>query len=227
MVNVLAIDTTTDACSVAVTGAAGAADRSEMLGRKHAEALVPMIIDVMHEAGMDFQDLNLLAVTVGPGSFTGLRVGLATARGIALATTLPCLGLTTFDAVMASCASWLDARAYDGVLIAMDTRRGDVYAQVFDVAGEPVTEPFVGPFEDLISRLPAGSPAGSLAVAGDAAALAARHLGERGRAIDVLPVSYPQPRDLAALAARRWRAGDLTHEQPKPFYLRAPQTNAR
>lgn len=223
MVNVLAIDTTTDACSVAVTGPSGGAERSEILGRKHAEALVPMIIDVMRDAGLGFQALELLAVTVGPGSFTGLRVGLATARGIALATAVPCLGVTTFEAIFAACADGLDGRAYDGVLIAMDTRRGDVYAQVLDGAGQPLTEPFVAPFDDLPLRLPAGS----LAVAGDAASLVVQHLAKLERSVDILPVTHPRPRPLAALAARRWRAGDLTHEQPKPFYLRAPQTNAR
>lgn len=220
MVNVLAIDTTTDACSVAVTAAAGSVDRSVILGRKHAEALVPMIVEVMQEAGLEFQHLDLLAVTVGPGSFTGLRVGLATARGFGLATGLPCLGVTSFDAVIASCVSWLDARACDGVLIAMDTRRGDVYAQVFDAAGQPLTEPFAASFEDVGQRLPAGS----LAVAGDAAAPAAQYLAKLGRAADVLPVAHPQPLALAALAAQRWRAGILTPEKPTPFYLRAPKT---
>lgn len=220
MVNVLAIDTTTDACSVAVAGRAGCAERSVILGRKHAEALVPMIIEVMQEAGLGFQALELLAVTVGPGSFTGLRVGLATARGIAVATAVPCLGVTTFEAVFTSCADGLDGRAYDGVLIAMDTRRGDVYAQVFDGAGQPLSEPFVAPFEHLASRLPTGS----LAVAGDAAGVAARHLATPDRSADVLPVTHPLPRPLAALAARRWQAGMCPSDQPAPFYLRAPKT---
>ena len=95
---ILAFDTATSACSAALweDGRVGAR-RFETMTRGHAEALVPMIADVMDEAGTNFPRLDLIAVTVGPGAFTGLRIGLAAARGMALAAAVPCLGGLTDD----------------------------------------------------------------------------------------------------------------------------------
>ncbi len=102
--NVLALDTSMAACSAAVLtrdAASGrAARRFERLERGHAEAIVPMIQQVMAEAGAEYGELDRIAVTVGPGTFTGVRIGVATARGLALATGAPLLGVTS-HAVMA------------------------------------------------------------------------------------------------------------------------------
>src|SRR5438105_4638346 len=97
---VLAIDTALDACSVAVLDtqrAAITASETREMVRGHAEALMPMIARVMDRAATEFADLDRIAVTVGPGSFTGLRVGIAAARGIALAAAKPAVGLTTLS----------------------------------------------------------------------------------------------------------------------------------
>ena len=100
---VLAIDTACSACSAALArdGVVVAA-RSEAMARGHAEALMPMVQAVMAEARIAWADLELVAVTNGPGSFTGLRTGLAAARGIALAQGIPVAGVTTLEAVAAA-----------------------------------------------------------------------------------------------------------------------------
>ncbi|MCH7931874.1 MAG: tRNA (adenosine(37)-N6)-threonylcarbamoyltransferase complex dimerization subunit type 1 TsaB, partial [Proteobacteria bacterium] len=93
--NVLALDTATAACSVALwSDGTVLAQRFATMARGHAEALMPMVEAVMAEAGLAFADLDLVATTVGPGTFTGLRVGLAAARGLALAGGLPIVGVT-------------------------------------------------------------------------------------------------------------------------------------
>ena len=99
---VLAIDTALEACSAAILDTEredGVTSRSLPMVRGHAEALVPLIAAVMSEANVGFAELDRIAVTVGPGSFTGIRIGLATARGIAHATGARVIGVTGFEAV--------------------------------------------------------------------------------------------------------------------------------
>ena len=101
---VLAIDTALEACSAAVLdteqGAIVASETRSMV-RGHAEALMPLVADVMRKAQLDFAELDRIAVTVGPGSFTGLRVGIAAARGIGVAAMKPVVGLTTLASLAA------------------------------------------------------------------------------------------------------------------------------
>src|SRR3954469_5612836 len=98
--NILALDTAGAACSVAVLrGVVVAASRSEPMARGHSEALMPMIRAAMRDAALEFDALDLIAATVGPGAFTGIRIGLAAARGLALAAGKPAVGVTSFEAV--------------------------------------------------------------------------------------------------------------------------------
>jgi tRNA threonylcarbamoyladenosine biosynthesis protein TsaB len=127
---ILAFDTATSSCSAAVwQDGEIVAYRHKTMARGHAEHLMGMVSDVLKEAGVGFPDLNLLAVTNGPGGFTGLRVGLAAARGISFAGDLACIGVSTLE-VVANCVSFAER---DGALVlaAIDTKREDIYAQVF------------------------------------------------------------------------------------------------
>jgi tRNA threonylcarbamoyladenosine biosynthesis protein TsaB len=109
---VLAIDTALEACSVAVLDTEGRArSRSLPMARGHAEALLPLVATVMSDARTEFDELDRIAVTVGPGSFTGLRVGVAAARGIGLAAGKPVVGLTTLAAIAVPFIDADDARA--------------------------------------------------------------------------------------------------------------------
>ena len=95
-----------------------------------AEALLPLIDDVVREAGLTASGLDIVAVTTGPGSFTGIRVGIAAALGIALAADLPLIGVTSFEAVVETVPS--EARAGRHLLVALESRRADLYVQFFD-----------------------------------------------------------------------------------------------
>lgn len=151
----LALDTSLAACSVAVLdGGAVRARCHDVIGRGHAERLMPMLAEVLAVAGVGVEDMDRLAVTTGPGTFTGIRVGLAAARGLALATGKPLIGVTTFEALVAAQAE-PDA-AGRPALVAIDAGRGDVYVQVFDSARVPLAPPAIVAASDIPALLPAG-----------------------------------------------------------------------
>ena len=149
--NILAFDTTLGACSAAVFDSAAnrvLASEFAAMQRGHAEALMPMVARVMAASALSFTDIDRFAVTLGPGSFTGVRVGVAAARALALACARPAIGIGTLEALAASlpaaarlpaaCApgSGAQAAAADGAFaIALDARRGEVYVQPFTAAG--------------------------------------------------------------------------------------------
>lgn len=214
---VLALDTSGAACSVALRDGGGRllAHRFAALQRGHAERLMPMLREAMAEAGVEFAGLDLLAVTTGPGSFTGIRVGLAAARGLALASGLPLLGVTAFEALAAALP--LAERRDGALLVAIDSRRGDFFIQRF-AAGAPLAAPEAVSPEGLAAAVPAGR----LLLAGDGAARAAAVLAAVGH--PALLASAAGPPDAAAVAAvalARWRPGERP-PPPLPLYLRAP-----
>ena len=217
MPNILAIDTATNACSAALyTGGDVVTGRHEDMVRGHAERLLPMIDEVMADAGMTSAALELIAVTVGPGAFTGLRVGLAAARGLALARSIPCFGATTTETIAAA----LHPGGPSAVLI--DSKRSDLYVQVFDAQGRPLCQPSAVLPDDLgafMSGLDMGSE--PLTLAGDGVTRARDILAESG--FDCLDgrVRYPDAADLARLAAARWRPGQSL-AAPAPLYIRPP-----
>src|SRR5205807_6797720 len=135
---VLALDTALDACAAAVLDTEGRdllASETQPMSRGHAEALMPMVARVMDAARLEFSDIDRIAVTVGPGSFTGVRVGIAAARGIALAAGKPAIGLTTLAAFTAPHV----AAGFAGTVVpVIDARHGQVYMQVFGPGGRAV-----------------------------------------------------------------------------------------
>lgn len=211
----IAIDTALDACSVAIVSGAEIIAETEVIGRGHAERLMAMIEAVMTKAGSRFSDLDRIAVTVGPGSFTGIRVGLATARGLALAAAKPLVGVLTLDA-MAHAAPATDRP----LLVVLDARRGETYARAYAADGEPLGEPQVltlAAAAAVATQLGAdlyGSAAGLIVAAAPDARL--KSLGQP---------AYPEIAAVAALGARATPGA----VPPKPLYLRAPdakpQTN--
>lgn len=142
---ILAFDTSLQSCSVALwrDGVVLARDMTPM-SRGQAEVLVPTVQSVMATAGVEFADLDRIAATTGPGSFTGIRVGLATARGFALAAGKPALGIPTTEA-LAAAVDAKDRVGFDRIVSAIDSQRGDVFAQAFspDLRAEaaPINSP--------------------------------------------------------------------------------------
>lgn len=205
---VLALDSATSACSAALwRDGAIVARRFARMARGQSEVLVPMIDEVMAEAGIAFDRLDLLAVTVGPGAFTGIRIGLSTARALALATARPLAGIATPDVVAAAVPPEL--RAGRAVLVALDSRRSELWLQAFDADLAPL-----GPPAALLPEQAADLVAGPVVVAGDAALLVLPHLPG---ALVADTCGSPDAAFVAVLAAARWPARTLP---PEPLYLR-------
>ena len=155
---VLAIDTALEACSAAVLDTEKGVLASEMrpMTRGHAEALMPLIAEVMDEAGTKFSELDRIAVTTGPGSFTGLRVGIAAARGIALSTGKPAFGVTTLAAFA---APYIAADDTLSLAVAIDARHEHVYLQMFGPGGRTLVAPRIA---SQVAPVPAPSRPRSL-----------------------------------------------------------------
>jgi tRNA threonylcarbamoyladenosine biosynthesis protein TsaB len=210
---ILAIDTALEACSVAVLDTerdGGLTSRSLPMARGHAEALMPLIAGVMSAAETEFSDLDRIAVTVGPGSFTGLRVGVAAARGIALAAGKPAVGVTTLAALA---APYFDVDETKALLAVIDARHSHVYMQLFGPGGRGLIAPRLATMRDAI-RAAMASPT---RIVGNAARLveAAWPDNER-RPLAVNLVRAPDITWVARLGAAA--AGDSG--PVKPLYLR-------
>src|SRR6185437_7404603 len=155
---ILAIDTALEACAACVLDTRaikGIALESHAIQRGHAEALMPLIARVMGEAGIAFTALDRIAVTTGPGSFTGLRVGLSAARGIALAADRPVVGVTTLTAYAAPVV-YTDSPP--PVIAAIDARHDQVYFQVVSGDGGALVSPRVAPVTEALAASRFGAP---------------------------------------------------------------------
>ncbi len=189
---ILAIDTSTAQCAVALLGKGRALARRESMARGHAEALFPMIEVLLDEARAVYADLARIAVCTGPGSFTGLRIGIAAARGLALALGIPAVGVSRFTA--------LATEATGPVAVALAGRPGTAIIQTFDADLLPLAEPQVVS-ADALPR-----------AAGDAL----RRAGEGwGASATALADGRPDPLVLARLACE-----GLARQSPAPLYLR-------
>lgn len=207
---VLAIDSATSACSAAlVADGRLLARRLEAMARGQSEALMPMVAAVMAEAGLTFAALDLLAATVGPGAFTGIRIGLAAARGLALATGLPLVGVSTLEAVAHGVPE--PDRHGRPLLVVLESKREELWVQRFAADLSPASPLLALPPD----RAAALAEAGDLLV-GDAAAAVAAHMAAPH--LSSAP-GWPDAAVVAALAVRHRAAG--TALPAEPLYLRA------
>ena len=211
---VLAIDTALAVCAAAVldTERPGLHARESVpMVRGHAEALMPLIARVMDAAELEFSELDRIAVTTGPGSFTGLRVGIAAARGIALAAAKTSVGLSTLAAYAAPLIAKDDSIP---VLAVVDARHDQVYLQVFGVGGRMLVSPRIGPIHEALRALPVGP----VRIVGSAASVVAAAWPANLPAPSLVE-THPAP-DIDWVA--RLGAAAVSLAPPKPLYLRAP-----
>jgi len=211
----LAIDTAGRNCAVALAaaGAGGVemlARSDDLAGRGHAERLIPMTKTVLAEAGRHFGDIDRVAVTVGPGSFTGLRVGVAAARGLALALDIPAAGIGTLAALAREAAE----DAGGGTVVAsLHDGRGGIHVRAADAANGAVLVEVLGQNPAILSPLLAEAPR-PLVLIGSASQMVAEILAERD-----LPVTrdleFPDIRHVASLGLE---AKDFS--PPSPLYGR-------
>ncbi len=200
----LALDTATSAVTAAVADLTRAGDpvlaeATVIDARGHGEFLAPAIVTVLADAGLDRRDLGAVAVGVGPGPFTGLRVGLVTARVLGAVLKIPVLGVCTLDALS------LAAGLQGPHLVATDARRREIYAATY-AGGKRLDGPYVGPAARFATDDPAVGPGALL-----------------------YPEMFPQaqgPSHLDAGAVCRWVAADLPTLPPSPLYLRRPDAAA-
>ena len=219
----LAFDTTLETCSVAVVaGTDTRAHRSAQLGKGHAEALLPMIEAIMAEAKTGYDELDLVAVTTGPGTFTGQRIGLAAARGIGLARGIPVQGVSTLEAL-----AWMASRngleaAETHVLVAMDARRGEIYGQSFEAPFSPDRQH--GAAACLpIDEIDAIAPSGPTLIVGSGASWVLPVLNStNGRFRARAELTDADAVDVALLATLRVAKHGFPEDPPAPLYLRAP-----
>jgi len=190
---ILAIDTSAAQCAVALVGAGDPVAERRPMERGHAEHLFPMIETVLERAGAAYADLTRIAVCTGPGSFTGIRIGVAAARGLAFGRGVPAIGISRFEA--------LAVEAGGPVSICLAGRGGTIYLQSFGADGAPLGAPAAVNAAELSVAIPAGVRR----IAGDAAP---------GTDI-LLPDGLPDPVVLARLAVDR-----APGPRPAPLYLR-------
>ncbi|MEF2550692.1 tRNA (adenosine(37)-N6)-threonylcarbamoyltransferase complex dimerization subunit type 1 TsaB [Aurantimonas sp. A2-1-M11] len=178
-------------------------------GKGHAEQLFGIIDAVLAEAGASYGSLGRLAVTVGPGSFTGLRVGVSAARGLALTLGIPAIGVTTLETLAAAYAA-----SHDAVLSILDAKRGEVYAALYGRDAMLLNGPAALAPKELSEFIVPAARARSLALVGTGGAIAGSALPDR----DVVLLSETAAVDIAVLC--RLAAGRDAVEAPRPLYLR-------
>jgi tRNA threonylcarbamoyladenosine biosynthesis protein TsaB len=213
----IAFDTATEWCTAALWVDGEVSLREERAGQRHSELLVPMVMDLLAEAGLKLNQLDGLAYGMGPGSFTGLRIACGVAQGLALGGDVPVLGISTLEALAEE--AWI-AKGADRVLACLDARMNEVYAGLYQrqasqwscLAGPVVCPPEAAPMpaaQDFLGIGPGFAAYPRLMALG----------GERLADIDIQ--FCPHARAIAQLAAPRFASGEgLPPEAAEPLYIR-------
>lgn len=212
---ILAIDTALDACSAAVIDTAGdrvLASESREIGRGHAELLLPIIDGVMKAAAVKFDAIDRFAVTVGPGSFTGLRVGLSAARGFALVSKKPVVGISTLAAFTAPLITQDQAVP---VVAVIDAKHGNLYMQMVGAGGRTLVTARAASLRETVRAVALGP----VRIVGTGAAILAAHWPAKTPA-PILVDQRAAP-DIIWIA-RIGAAADPTQAPPRPLYLKLP-----
>lgn len=208
----LAIDTATERCSVALSVDQRVIERATETPRGHADLVLPMVEEVLAEAGLTLRQLDGLAYGRGPGAFTGVRIAVGVAQGLAYGAQLATVGISDLAAVAQQFAV-----AGARILVCMDARMNEVYWCRFDTGPEGLVRPTA---DERVERPEAVDPADATVFAGTGFG-AYRQLGAGRAGIVVHNAALPHAREIAQLAAAEFRAGrGEPPEQAQPVYLR-------
>lgn len=208
--NILAFDTALTGCNVAFTGADGQRISKQIeTQRDQAKLLVPMIQEVLHEAKVEFRNVDVIASTNGPGSFTGLRLGLATARALALALNKPVVGINTFDFML---THYRSIGVTGDILVVLETKRQDFYAQAFDKNDQAISDMMATTPEEILSTLD-----NAVKVGGDCLERFANAM-ESSNLILLDNVTQPDPVLLCDIVSKR--PSSVDNKRVEPIYLR-------
>lgn len=223
MTVVLALDSAAGGCSVAVTrNGEPLASAVQAMDRGHAEALMPMVRDVVMAAGVAWSSIDAIAATVGPGSFTGVRIGLAAARGLAMASGAATVPITTLEAIAAAAVTDIEGSE---LLVALDSKRRDFYVQWFDCQALSLDQPQILTENGLRAVVRERVGGDDLHLAGDAArSVIDALMADRVKVVPVPGTDRPDAKVVAALATERFqRSGGALL---RPVYLRPPDVSA-
>ncbi|MCD8497463.1 MAG: tRNA (adenosine(37)-N6)-threonylcarbamoyltransferase complex dimerization subunit type 1 TsaB [Alphaproteobacteria bacterium] len=152
---IFALDTSLSRCSVGVfcKETKRIVSKHMDMDRGHAEALIPLVEEVLAEAGLTFADLDAIATPIGPGAFTGLRIGLSAAKSFGLSLDIPVLGLESFAVLVRQYMARQDEKLpCDTLGVLIETRRSDFYVRLFDNTGNAVSEPEALEASDVVSQ---------------------------------------------------------------------------
>jgi len=215
--NLLAIDTAAQFCAVCVHDGAAGVERGRSvrdIGKGHAEQLMEVIDEALAAGGVAYADIGGVAVSVGPGSFTGIRVGVAAARGLALGLGIPSAGVTTLEALALAARDLFPDRP---VVAALDAKRDEIYVAAFAADGTEHAAPRIASLAEVVAMAGPGT-----VLCGTAVPLIEAATGQR---FDTGPVAATA--DISAYARIVARRG-FTQDRPRPLYLRGadakPQT---
>ncbi|WP_417789435.1 tRNA (adenosine(37)-N6)-threonylcarbamoyltransferase complex dimerization subunit type 1 TsaB [Terasakiella pusilla] len=212
---ILALDSAAQACSVAIWQDTGIiAHEFEEMARGHASDLLPMVDRVLAQASMRVTDMDAIAVTVGPGGFTGLRIALACARGFGVAAKLPVIGITTLEAL-----AYAESDRRLPLLAALDAKRADLYAQYFAPDNTALSDPVAQMPQDIVSLCPPQTT--EILIAGDCFERLQPLFLEKGVSAIKADTRNPDAAAVATLAARRGLPTDPS-QRPSAFYIRPP-----
>jgi tRNA threonylcarbamoyladenosine biosynthesis protein TsaB len=187
--------------------------QSYVMSRGHAEVLMPMVERVMYDAGISFDQLDRVVTTSGPGSFTGLRVGIAAARGVALASGKPAVGVSTLDALS---APHITDNETVPIVVAIDAKHGNFYLQMIGAGGRVLVAPRVASLQEALRSVAIGL----VRIIGSGADQLAAHWPS----MDVPAPLLVDPRAAPDIiwVARLGAKADPDKALPRPLYLRAP-----
>lgn len=223
---ILGIESATSRVGCAIGGHEGTiASAHSARGRRHAESLAPQIEFVAEQAGVQLADIGAIAIDIGPGLFTGLRVGVTTALALATTLRIPMIGVTSLDLL-----AFPVGHTHRMITAAVDARRGEVFHATYrPVPGgvQRITEPAVGEPEELRSAIVA--EAADVLIVGDGA-LAHRHLFEDVSGVEIADevLAFPSASALVSLAhARAMREEFVRPDEIEPLYLRRPDAVAK
>jgi tRNA threonylcarbamoyladenosine biosynthesis protein TsaB len=221
---ILALDTTMKACSVGIhdTENGTLAKQSLPLAQGHAEKLVPMIVSVLAESKKTFEDIDLIGVTKGPGAFTGMRIGLATARSLGQTLSRPVIGICTFNAILETArhGRLLEKRP---CAVILETKRTDYYYRLFAEDRTPACEKQALSLNEIIGQLPPGTQ-----IIGDANIRLGNDLVKnseiKGDDILFTNIESPDP-EIIALLTEKLARENPDENPPDPVYLRPPDVS--
>ena len=212
--NILVLDTAMSGCGAAFLSGDDCVSKAEHMPRGQSERLIPLVCEVLEEAGAAFSDVDALVTTLGPGAFTGLRIGLSAARAFSVSLNKPLMGISSLQAVALTAS---EENEFDGGLrVIIDPRRDDYFMQDFDSRGVPQGDPKIVDAKAVLNLRD-----GIGCIAGDAVNRLEADMLKEGLEINeraaLEPIVFPDPEIIARSFLMR---ADLFDERCEPLYMR-------